>query len=678
MKSKLFACCLIGLAVGACQPQDYVDPSDDPTGNPPPPATQIFAFDAAAAPRFVNANLEASNALQAEFTVVNDVLVPMQAGGAFPATAGADADLLAGVGFGTYPNTDRTSDAWTAGSFQSVLTADVILSQAGDAVKFCRSFATTCVEAKMLGDGQGVVVLTLAANVPDTEIGEIAPGVSAAIRGTGENGLTIAVTDPNVVAVPFAPTANTPFTLEWTIARGPMPGSIQYGVSVNGAELASGDTLTALGGSITATGGVALMFDQPVVPDVLGAVDYSYEFQGDTGDFSDPLNLSDASVDLSPQLGLGAAPLYLYPTRNPGIDLLTLSGDPLLAHPVQPTDAVLGALLEPPGASPQTKVYSAGFNGDDFADTQLAGLVDQSGAGGGFYPSPAFCYAQIYPMVEAQVRAAVREGTRALMYANVATGVALADAGLELLAGQLAAGGAPVTYTRLGDVATGDLAAYIAIGTDYANSNLDMNIATSEDDLYTAVLNDTASQTFRDQLVAIVTAAEAAQIFEPTDPRYLALKKLQIGLTTPPGSKELYEVNVAANLKDQINGNDDLSRPPVLAQACLWGIPAKETVDARDATLVIDLDSDGNPLEVQNFGNDKPATPAIAATPAVAPVREQAASQINALIIGIYSSFISQVFGPTVPASNFSLSMEIGDPASGSAPGVSSILISAQ
>ncbi|HWN66045.1 MAG TPA: hypothetical protein VNM90_00330, partial [Haliangium sp.] len=60
------------------------------------------------------------------------------------------------------------------------------------------------------------------------------------------------------------------------------------------------------------------------------------------------------------------------------------------------------------------------------------------------------------------------------------------------------------------------------------------------------------------------------------------------------------------------------------------------------------------------------------------PVREQAASQLNSLIMGIFGNFIGQVFGPTVPASNFSLSMEVGDPASTNPPAVGSIVISAQ
>jgi hypothetical protein len=656
MKSKLFAGCLISLAATACQPLDYIDPDDDPTGNSP--AVQIFKFDAETAPTFLNANLQASNAVQAEYTVAEQngarVLVPVKVGGAFPETAGADADLLASVGFGTYINPDRNATEWEVGSFQSKLTAEIILNNPGDAVKFCRSFATTCVTAQMAADGSGLVVLNLAANVPDTEIGEIADGVSAAIRGTGEAGLTIAVTDPTEVARPFQVTAGTPFTLEWTVARGPITGlpegagSISYSVSVNDTELVTKDTLTALGAAIVKDGGVAMKFEVPVGTDVKTEADFTYEFQGATGNFEDPFAAVGAGeVAVSPQLDLAATPLLVYPTLNPGIPILTLGGDPTKPYAAQDSDAVLGAPTEIPGpGETEVTISSATFNGDDFEGTPVAGAVDQGITGGGFYPSPAFCYSQIFPLVEAQVRAGARKETHRQMFAQIGTGIAQANQALD---------GAP-GYTVL------TLADIITIATDYADNNVDMNIATSEGATYTVTLMQTVSQTFVAQLTAIVEANP--------DP---ALVTLLGGLTTPPGKKETFEGGLALALKDRINGTNVTGTnpppsPPVLAAACLWGRSAQAEVPATDAVLVPDTD----------FTNDAPAYPAVPAQPALVPVREQAAAQINQLVIGVFGNFIGQVFGLTVPASNFSLSMEVGDPAGDTSPAVSSIVITAQ
>jgi hypothetical protein len=638
MKTKLFAFCLVGLT-GACDST----PSDENTGKEPPPATQIYALDPAESPRFLDANLEATNALSAEFTVVNNVLVPMQVAGAFPESAGADANLQDGVGFGTYANPDVQTADWTqAGLFQSVLTAEVILSQPGDAVKFCRSFATTCVTAQMIAPGQGVILLALAANVPDTDIGEIAPGVSAAVRGTGDSGLTIAVTDPTVVAVPFTPAVGAPFELTWKVSRGQIEGSLDYAVAVDGTELKAGNTLGDLTGSITKQGGVAMIFDSPVGPVDGTEVDYSYSFRGDTGRFTEPLGFE---VAMSPQVGLGAAPLYVYPTQDPDYAILTLSGTEGTTHGVQAGDAVVGGIIDLPGSKAQTRIYSTAFNGDDFTGTPFEGQVDQASQGGGFYPSPTLCYSQIFPLVEAQVQAGVRAGVMREMYARLATGVAQADAALA---------GAP-GYTDL------SLEDFIAIGTDYATSNVDTNIATPASEEYEAVLNQPVSQTFLAQLSAIIAVNP--------DPSLVAL---HTGLTSPTGQKETYEAISAAVLKDKINGTNDSGenepdgQPPLLAAACLWGQGAQLAEEAEDAVLIPDAD----------FTNDFLAKEAVPAKPAVAPVREQAAAQINQLVVGIYANFIGQAFGPPVPASNFSLSMTVGDTTTGSAPAVSSIVIS--
>lgn len=675
MKSKLLACCLTGLVASACQPTDHVDPSDDPTGQAPPPAAQIFAFDAAAAPRFLDANLQVTNALRAEFTVVNDVLVPMQAGGAFPESAGADANLLAGVGFGTYPNPDRATSEWAEGSFKSVLEADVMLTQSGDAVKFCRSFGTTCVTAQMVADGQGVLLLNLAANVPDVEIGEIAPGISAAIRGTGPSGLTIAITDPTVVAVPFAPAAGTPFELSWTIARGAIPGSLDYAVAVNGNELASGNTAVQMSASIESTGGVALIFDQPVAGGTEYEVDYSYSFNGETSPF-DFTSVLDPSVDLTAQAGLTFAPIYVYPTQDPGFELLTLEGAAGAKHVVQPTDGVLGAVIDLPGQAPQARIYSTAFNGDDFEDTLFAGQVDQGGEGGGFYPSPALCYSQVYAAVAQQVVAGARKEAHRLMYASVANGVAGADSALSALAPALG-----LTYNPIGSAE-----AYIAIGTDYADNNVDTHITTSEGSTYSVVLTDDRTPTFVTELGDfLVFLEENPEIREDLinddngfdEVVHQRLIDLHNALTTSSGSQETYEAGIEIAIKDRILVTNDSGtnpppeqgpdlRLPVLAAGCLWGAPPAPATEATEATLTGDLE------------NDEPAYPAVEAQAEVPPAREQAAAQINELVMGIYGNFIGQVFGLEAPASNFSLSMEVGDTASGTAPAVSRIVISAQ
>ncbi|WP_428268749.1 hypothetical protein [Haliangium sp.] len=681
MKYTLAALLFAVLWTSACTPGE---PSEDSTGKPPPPATQIFLFDAAEAPLFLDANLERANALTAEFAVVGGALIPAQTGGAFPASAGADANLLDGIGFGTYPNPDVQVSAWNeAGVFQSVLRANVILSQSGDSVKFCRTLATTCVTATMTADGQGFVQLALAANVPDTEIGEISPGLSAAVRGTGENGLTITVADPTVLVAPFTPTAGTPFELTWTVARGGIEGSLEYSVAVDGTELASGNTAGDLAAAIDQEGGVALIFDVPVGDRIEYEVDYSYEFGNDKGSFSDNHG---GGVNLSPQKGLAFAPLYVYPTLDPDYELLTFSGELGATHAIQFNDGVVGAIRELPGESRQAKVYSTRFNGDDFANTpngEGAG-VDQGIEGGGFYPSPALCYSQAFPTVQGSVAAAVRTEVHRKMYAAVANGVAQADPGLVTLAGALGQ-----TYTALTPPAD-----YITIGTDYADSNVDANITTSVRDTYTVTLNQAVAQTFRDQLNTIITAWENSGAPPAADdPQYLALKQLQFGLNAPNGSKDGvlnaqglpneddlpfgigtcngYDCNVAVVIRDVVNGTNftglnPTQGVPALASACLWGVRAGDPIPARDATLT------GNP------DTDAPAYAEIPASPAVVPVREQAAGSLNTLIQGVYINFIKQAFGTAAPASNFSLSMEVGDTASGTAPAVSRIEISVQ
>jgi hypothetical protein len=104
---------------------------------------------------------------------------------------------------------------------------------------------------------------------------------------------------------------------------------------------------------------------------------------------------------------------------------------------------------------------------------------------------------------------------------------------------------------------------------------------------------------------------------------------------------------------------------PVPAALTLWGQAPTPAVAAQSATLT------GNP------DTDHPAYPAIpaAATP---PVREQAAPSMNALILGIFGNFIDAVYGPSVPASNFSLAMGAGDPDAAAGPLLTSLVISTE
>ena len=398
---------------------------------------------------------------------------------------------------------------------------------------------------------------------------------------------------------------------------------------MDGTELASGDTAGALAGSIVKEGGVALQFTP--AGEVKTEVDYSYTYEGEAPEF-DFSNVFGTGVAMSPQPGLAFAPLAVYPTLDPGYELLTLTGEAGAPHSVQAEDGVIGAIAAAPGAQAQVTLYSTAFNGDDFAETPLAGAVDQGIAGGGFYPSPALCYSQVLLAVKAQVAAAAPAGARQKMQAGIAGGLTATDLSLRALT-------LPVeVYTPL------EAADIDTIAADYADNNADVSIATSEAATYTAVLMQPVSQLFVQQIGAILES----QGDEP-DPALLGFYTV---MTTPNGTKETFEAGIELALKDRILVQDESetnpaptpdTRVPVLAAGCLWGAP-----------------------------------PAGEGQPATAPAREQAAAQINALVMGVYGNFISQVFGPTVPASNFSMSMAIGDTESGTAPAVSSIVISAQ
>lgn len=709
MRTHSSALLLALVGFTACQPDDFVNPVDDNTGTPPADATQVYAFDAASSPRFLDANLEATIAPTAVFTVADGVLVPMPVNGALPDSAGESANLQDGVGFGTYSNPDQLGagvDWASADPFKATVTATVVVNNPGDQIEICRSFATNCATVIFdpldSGSGVGVVVLNVAANLPDTEIGEIAAGVSAAIRASGDEGMTIAVTDESAIVVPFLATAGTPFTFSWSTERGAIEGSLDYTVSINGTELKSLNTAELLASSIVKDHGVALISSVPL--NVTGvSVSYGYEYNGINGDFTPRLLSNPVVIDGDLRLSAWSefSPLKVFPTEDPAFAITgtSLSGRVGEPHAVVFGDGVYGTIDEPAAAGARTFIYSTEFDGDDFAGTPLAGLVDQGGTGGGFFPSPSFCYSQILPLVDAQVRAGVKAEVHRAMYGAIANGVLSVDGPLQLLVPALNANfGQSLTYTAVGNIGQGNIAGYVAIGTDYADHNIDTNITTSCDDTYSVTLTNSVSTTFVAQFNAFIAALEANNFqirdaligaHQITLQNYIDFKTLQAGLTSPPGVKdgvyegdgsteceldefpilcEGYDCNVAVVTSDVINGTDfsgfnDLAPVPGLAAACEWGVPPTPAVGAITATVTGDPDS------------DHPAYAAQAAVAATPPVRETAAASMNDLVMGLFGEFTKTVFGPTIPASNFSLKLTVGDPSSGTGPAVASIVI---
>jgi len=662
----------------------------------------VFAIDTASAPSFMDANLTTSNAVLASFVNYGDRIAPAMVNSAYPAVAGMDANLLEGVGFGTYPNPEYTigSNTWEeAGKFRSVLTAEVMLSGPGDVIRFCRSMGTTCVSAvyQYGPDAFTGVMVTQAANLPDTHVGEVLEGVTAAIHGTGDAGLTVALSDPDRIrtAVDFVP--DQVHTLEWTIERGAVAGSLDYAVAVDGEDLLSGSALLALMEDITSDRGVVMQFDAPVTVDAAGGMDYGYEIYGEEGPFTSVMG---TDVNASPQLDMANAPLYLYPTVDPGYELLTYVGDAGDLHTLQFADGVVGYSTTQTNPGGMTSVYSQAFNGDDFAGTGFEGLVDQGGAGGGFYPSAPFCYYQIYPTVRAQVEAGLHAKMHQMMYANMANGVGMADSSLPTLAAGLAGFGYTGGYTPLGDLFGGDVQAFADIGTDFADNNVDTYATTPLTEVWNVVWTDARATTFVEELGGIIDALEANDNYAldtligmgaMTQEDYEGMAELHLAMSwargmkdgvagggfefpddmTPPfdaGTCQGYDCLLEWTFQDVLNGtnnsgNNPGGAPPALAAVCLWGLSPSAEVPASEATVTGDL------------ANDHPAYESIPADPGMPPVREQAAESINELVAGMYAEFHLSAFGTTVPASNFSVSMEVGDPDGATAPAFTSLVI---
>jgi len=679
-------------------------PEDNITGNEPFP-NMIFQIHADDAPNFMDANLATSNALQASYTTYEGRIIPSQVDGAYPSEVGADANLLGGVGFGVYPNAEYTAGggSWEdASAFRSVLTAEVSLSGPGDAVRFCRTTGATCVEAvyEHGSDAFTGVILTLAANLPDTDVGEVLEGISAAIYGTGDAGLTVGLAHPDRVraAVDFSP--NQIHTLEWVIQRGDTAGSLQYAVAVDGEGLLSGATLEEFASDMVLDHGVIMEFDAPVDIDAPGGMDYSYEIYGGEGEFA---NVLGTPVDASPQRNMANAPLYLYPSVDPDYELLTYLGVEGEPHVLQFADGVVGGSDTECNPGGKAHIWSEAFNGDDFEGTAHEEAVDQGISGGGFYPSVPFCYSQIYPLVREQVEDGLRATLHQMMYANLANGVASADGSLPDLADGLA--GIPfyydVSYTPLGDLDGGDIEAFAAIGTDFADNNVDTYATTPHTEVWSVEWTDSRATNFVAELEALIEALDAnwgaalealILLGQMTEEDYDNLVQLHEAMTWTRGMKDGVADALGFEYPDDMNppfeaatcqGYDCLlewtfqdvmlgtnnsgnnpDAPPALATVCLWGLAPSDEVAAQPATVT------GDSI------NDHPAYDTIPADPGMSPVREQAAESINELVVGMYTEFHLGAFGTAVPASNFSVSMEVGDPDGNTAPAFRSIEVS--
>ncbi len=679
------------------------DPQDDITGTEPFPDV-IFQIHADDAPAFMDANLATSNSLQASYVVNEGRIMPAKVDGAYPAVVGADANLLEGVGFGIYPNPEYTAGggSWEdASGYRSVLTAEVSLRGAGDLVRFCRTTGATCVEVKYEhgSDAFTGVELVLAANLPDTDAGEVLDGISAGIFGTGDAGLTVGLNHPQRVrhALDLAP--NELITLEWVIQRAGTEGSLQYAVAVDGETLLTGSALEDLLEDIVLDRGVLMEFTAPESIDSAGGLDMAYTIYGGEGVFD---NLLGTPVNASPLPDMANAPVYLYPTFDPDFELLTYLGVEGEPHVLQFSDGVVGGSDTQCNPGGDARIWSLAFDGDDFEGTGMEGLVDQGGEGGGFYPSAPFCYSQIYPLVRELVEDNLRSTLHQMMYANLANGVASADGSLPALADGLA--GFPfyydVSYTPLGDLDGGDIEAFAAIGTDFADLNVDTYATTPHTEVWEVQWTDSRATTFVAELEALIDALDAnwgaalealILLGEMSEEDYDNLVQLHEAMTWTRGMKDGVADALGFEYPDDMNppfeaatcqGYDCLlewtfqdvmlgtnrsgnnpDAPPALATVCLWGLSPSDEVPAQPAIVT------GDPI------NDHPAYDAIPADPGMAPVREQAAESINELVATMYTEFHLEAFGTAVPAANFSVSMEVGDPDGRTAPAFQSIVI---
>ena len=249
----------------ACQNKDYTEPANATSTAVTASSTTVYSLATSTTTKYLDASLKETNASKAVWVLSNGTMVPNQSYNnigntyTYPTTTGTDADLkTTGVGFGLMTNSQYgTTKTWTDGGFKSVYEISFIFKTTGDAIKICRSAATTCVTVTATASTTATVSATMAANSPDVDLGTLsATGpVVGKILGSGAAGLTLA---NNLLTAGKTATTNafgTANTLKWTLSQGSVKnGSMKVKIEVNGTEiLAETETDTSLTAAYTDT-----------------------------------------------------------------------------------------------------------------------------------------------------------------------------------------------------------------------------------------------------------------------------------------------------------------------------------------------------------------------------------------------------------------------------------------
>lgn len=617
MRKNIFLTTILTLALGlnACQDAEFTEPSDSATGNPDSGQLGVASdgtFFSAPDATYLDANLEPTVANLAEYVVEDGAIKPIQVNGVYAEEAGEDADLLNSIGFGTYlnPNFGAEATEWSdLDAFTSVLKATVTLETAGDSVKFCRSFATTCITA-VLGSSAATtgIQLTSAANLPDTELGAIGTiedvaendvNVMAAIRGTGDDGLTIALADTSSVFFPSsAITAGTSFELEWTVSRGDevdslisgfTVGSLDWSISINGTVLEESNTNSDISTNAVKDLGVVLQYTGDE-----DAIDAATDAGNGHG--------SDYHVNLhtDPATGAAFAPVYVWLDAHPGINDLSFSSFPGwfnydqssgTDYVINSDDAIVGASYgigecgdapnypvnpDPDCDDRTVSVFSVAF--DD-------GTNSQTGTGGMYLP-PSLVYAGAFGDV---FEGAITQAATTMITNNF--------------------GGATSINTQA------NCSAFINAAGDDTSSALKTNLEAA------GVTSNYCTATGDSTKDAII--GQAAGYF---------LKASWTGA-----------------LEGTFAGAQAENKAAIITEATLDGTIDTVAVDGADSE-----------------------------TPPAQEIAEIGGSQISvsAFVPQLFGGFVAEAYGATVPASNFSMSMNNGDSTGAAAPSVSGLMIS--